>query len=460
MPMYYLERLLDLNDIRQKHLLRHSAVFCLFWLATVIFYRLLYRQFEHRGWAIFGVLLLILSPRIFAHAFFNTKDSVFLSFSIFSLATLLYFLDRINIRRMLLHALMSGMAIGIRNVGILIPLLSIAFTILYAIFCFDKRSWRYVFGLLLPGYFVATSLFVVVFWPFLWPDPLTHFIEAYRVMGNYQWSGVVLLFGNFYSAKELPWFYIPAWFVITVPVIYSVLFLVAFLTDGLSLIYRSVKLDLGWMRNRENRLVALSLSFFLLPILVVISNGSTLYDGWRQLFFIYPPFLIVCVTGARKVESLLKYYLNNCYVTLFRFSITICLLWIGKVMISFHPHQQVYFNVFAGDDRFSKYELDYWGASYQQGLKALLEKQDGKCVKLLFANVPGQANVRFLPEHLRNKVCTGHVSRDNYDFYLTNFRSFGARKSFFDGANTLSEAHILIEVDGMPILGVFKAKPR
>ena len=108
-------------------------------------------------------------------------------------------------------------------------------------------------------------------------------------MGNFQWDGDVLLFGSYYTAKELPWFYIPAWFVITVPVIYSVLFLVAFLTDGLSLIYKSVKLDLGWMRNRENRLVALSLSFFLLPILVVISKGSTLYDGWRHLFFIYPP---------------------------------------------------------------------------------------------------------------------------------------------------------------------------
>ena len=129
-------------------------------------------------------------------------------------------------------------------------------------------------------------------------------------------------------------------------------------------------------------------------------------------------------------------------------------------MISFHPHQQVYFNVFAGNDRFAKYELDYWGASYQQGLKALLEKQDGKCVKLLFANVPGQANVRFLPEHLRNKVCKGHVSKDNYDFYLTNFRLPDERKSFIDGVNTLSDNHILIEVDGMPVLGVFKTKPR
>ena len=36
---------------------------------------------------------------------------------------------------------------------------------------------------------------------------------------------------------------------------------------------------------------------FLIPIILVIFFNSTLYDGWRHLYFIYPLFLIFTIKG-------------------------------------------------------------------------------------------------------------------------------------------------------------------
>ena len=48
------------------------------------------------------------------------------------------------------------------------------------------------------------------------------------------------------------------------------------------------------------------------------------------------------------------------------------LLNISSWMIKNHPHQNVYFNKFAGKKFSSKFELDYWGLTYKENLKFLL----------------------------------------------------------------------------------------
>tara|TARA_B100001093_G_C26067449_1_gene693057 strand:- start:175 stop:543 length:369 start_codon:yes stop_codon:yes gene_type:complete len=40
-----------------------------------------------------------------------------------------------------------------------------------------------------------------------------------------------------------------------------------------------------------------------------------------------------------------------------------------------HPHQNIYFNVFAGKNFDKKYEMDYWGLSYKQNLEFLIKYQ-------------------------------------------------------------------------------------
>ena len=72
--LFSLEKALDLEDTRQVYLMRHLAVFLMFWLGAVFFYFLCKHEFKSWKLGILGSILLILSPRIFAHAFYNSKD--------------------------------------------------------------------------------------------------------------------------------------------------------------------------------------------------------------------------------------------------------------------------------------------------------------------------------------------------------------------------------------------------
>ena len=71
------------------------------------------------GWlALLGSAMLAISPRIFADAFYNSKDIPFLSGSIFAALSLLWYLRKPGWKRLLVHALCSAALIGIRFAGI------------------------------------------------------------------------------------------------------------------------------------------------------------------------------------------------------------------------------------------------------------------------------------------------------------------------------------------------------
>ena len=79
LPAVWLEKALGLESFRAQFRMRHLLVFLIFWSSTLLFYRLLKERFRHWGWALLGVAMLVLSPRIFAHSFYNPKDLPFLS---------------------------------------------------------------------------------------------------------------------------------------------------------------------------------------------------------------------------------------------------------------------------------------------------------------------------------------------------------------------------------------------
>jgi len=65
------------------------------------------------------------SPRIFADAFFNSKDIPFLAVFIINIHTMMRLFDRPTWSRALCHALVSGILIAIRVLGLLIPCLTV-----------------------------------------------------------------------------------------------------------------------------------------------------------------------------------------------------------------------------------------------------------------------------------------------------------------------------------------------
>jgi hypothetical protein len=116
----------------------------------------------------------------------------------------------------------------------------------------------------------------------------------------------------------------------------------------------------GVVRKRAEQLelLAFTLVWFIVPLLTFVIVRPTLYDNFRQCFFIVPP--IFFMTGLA-FDLLKKPVLQNGLIAL--------VLIPGLIAsIRLYPYEYVYYNQFIGGtgavvDRF---ELEYWATSYRE----------------------------------------------------------------------------------------------
>ncbi len=85
------------GDTQSIYLRRHLLTFAFFAFSVFIFFLIGKKIFKDWKIGLLGALFLIISPRIFAHSFYNPKDLPFLSVYVISIYTLLLFLEKKNI---------------------------------------------------------------------------------------------------------------------------------------------------------------------------------------------------------------------------------------------------------------------------------------------------------------------------------------------------------------------------
>src|SRR3989338_629691 len=69
-----LEHLFPLRTAQQVFSLRHFINFFSFALGVSLLFFFARRHFQHWGWGLLTTSMLVMSPRIFGHAFFNSRD--------------------------------------------------------------------------------------------------------------------------------------------------------------------------------------------------------------------------------------------------------------------------------------------------------------------------------------------------------------------------------------------------
>ena len=89
---------------------------------------------------------------------------------------------------------------------------------------------------------------------------------------------------------------------------------------------------------------------FLIPIFLVISLNSTLYTGWRHLFFIYPPLVFLGV----KAINILTYHFTKYGKEIISVLLLIQIGFITHFLIQSHPIQSVYFNYLSKNKKGSR----------------------------------------------------------------------------------------------------------
>lgn len=352
---------------------RHLLTFLVFFVGVIAVHALARRRFADWRLALLPCLFLVLTPRFFAEGFYNSKDIVFMALFAVALNSLIGFVLRPSPRMALVHALASSIAIDVRIVAIILPGATAVISLARA---FRRETgWRITF-LSLAMYLVATCALVPLMWPSLWSDPIAEFGSALQSAAHFRWDFQTLYRGAFVRADQLPWHYIPLWITITTPVLYLGLFLVG----ALAILWRSARLGVRAWSNEHELQDLILLIMFVASVAMVIALGSVVYDGWRHLYFIYPSFLLVAVRGfsvflktgpwQRARQSVL--------VAASVATLMATMVWMWRV----HPFQNVYFNLLAGDDLRSNFELDYWGLANKTALERILEEDRRETVSV------------------------------------------------------------------------------
>ena len=450
LPAEFLIKVLGLQDAN-AYFFRHLLTFLVFYAAIFFFYKLVKLRYQDWRIGLLGATLLILSPRIFGDGFFNDKDLVFMSAFVIATYTLVRFVLQPKLLTGLWHALACAIAIDLRLMAVILPVASLVILIALTL---RKELTPTKCIAYAASYLILMSLLVVTFWPWLWLDPLGNFVTAFQNMARFRHAPDLIFMGQIIHSIDLPWYYLPVWIGITTPILYLTLFLA-----GSAITLRTFLTNLfGKARTlwtNEGQLQdLLFLGLFLAPLIAVIALHSILYNGWRQMYFIYPAFLLVSLRGLVGLWHVVNHkpIARRAFIVI----VALCMSYTGYWMVRWHPYQYLYFNVFAGQYA-KKYDVDYWAVAY----RPLLEKIVGQDPQGVYSIFPiwwmWQANyfvsTSALPTKDQARIINDR-SENCSDYVITilkgNYKQYSEKKEF--------EVFDELKIDGQMIYTTFKRK--
>ncbi len=374
LPLVVVERVLGLRDSRSVLLSRHLLTH-LFFIAGGYFCGLLaYRMLGSRWAGLLAMLLFLLHPRLYAHSFFNTKDIPFLVMFVIALYLTHRAFRRDTVGAFVLLGVVVGVAANMRPFALLLLPAVLAMRGMDWRFASDPRRRKCI--LISGGVFAAAVLLAIyVSHPYYWENPL-RFIEGVQTLSRHPSLIANLFQGQFIRSDAVPPHFIPVWFGITAPPLGLLLGAV-----GAAVVcWRGLRSP-GWIfRPGELRFLFLALGCFVLPIAVVIVLEANIYNGWRQMYFLWAPFCLLSAAAVAPPPSFRGdgiSYNNLRRIVLYGLA-SASLAGAVYAIVSLHPHQRVYFNLLvnraAPDELAQQYDMDYWATERRQALEYLLER--------------------------------------------------------------------------------------
>ena len=444
-PATALEALLRLSDKRDIYMFRHLLTFLVCFVGAIAVWRLAERRFSDWRLGLLAALFLVLTPRLFAESFYNSKDAVFMAAFAIAMNTAVAFVLNPATRTALLHGLATGFAMDIRVMAVVLPAASLAILIL-RVLRRELPAARTLASVAI--YLAATFVFATAMWVWLWSDPIGNFLHAFAAMAKFRWQGDTLDMGAHVLGTELPWHYIPGWISITTPLLYLALFVVGVGAVVWRLALRGLRL---WNGDKELQDLFF-LGLFVSPIVVIIALQSVVYGGWRHFYFVYPAFLLIAVRGlhllwtageARRVARVALVLVT-----------AVGLLHVAIWMWRAHPLQNVYFNVLAGSNVKARYDLDYWGLANRQALEYILRHDPSPLITVgADSETPLHSSIDMLPPADRARLREA-ADGERAHYLITNY--YGEKES---DATRRARGYDLfheIVVDGETVLSIFK----
>ena len=411
-PVSLLEQLLGLHSTRAQFRFRHLCTFLVCFGGIIAVYQLAARRFTDWRLGLLAAAWLVLSPRLFAESFYNDKDAVFMALFALATNTGVRLLLRPTWGRAAWHALACAVTIDVRIMGVLLPVATLALL-----------AWRAAQGELRWAavaragalYVPLLGGLVVLLWPYLWPAPWPNFAAAFANMSSFRWGGLVLYRGTVVWAPGLPWHYPLVWVAITTPLLYLGSALLGIVLVVKNLTRHGWRLWAGEAQVQD----VLFLGLCLGPLVAVLALHSVLYDGWRQLYFIYPALLLLALRGWVEAARWRPRWAG--WPRAWGGLTVACMAGVAGQMVRDHPLQNVYFNALAGAPVAERYELDYWGVGYKQDVEYIVAHDARALITVFSTSGPGNFNAQTLRDAQRTRLKFVN-SPAEADYLITDYR--------------------------------------
>lgn len=231
-----------------------------------------------------AALVLATTPRVFGHAHIASLETfIGLAYAVTVLATAQAWGRKITARRGLACGVLWGLTLLTKIQAVLLPVP----VGLWALWYYRGKAIAP-----LACFAFAGLLTFFVGWPYLWNDPVGHFVEYFGRAGD-RITLHVFFAGERYADRTVPVLYAPVMFLLTQPA--------AWLIGGLTGLWTLRRPAVEETEHRRRwRLVAASAVF---PVLFFAAPNFATYDGVRLFLVAYPLWACVCGLGLFELRA-------------------------------------------------------------------------------------------------------------------------------------------------------------
>ena len=413
-PLVLAERLLGLTDSRAILLLRHLLTHLFFLAGGLFCWLLALRLCADRRLALFALLLYLLHPRLYAHSFFNPKDIPFLAMFMIALWLVERAFRRDTAAAFALCGVGVGVLVDLRVMGVA---LFAAVPGLRALDLLQAQGGAGRRRLLATGaaFVLAAAGTRYAVAPWLWSDPLA-IVDAFATQAWHPTLVTTLFQGEEVRWPFIPPHYLPAWMAVTTP---PATLLLA-LAGAAAVVWRGASRPRDALRNTGLRFEWLLLACLTLPPAAVVALQANLYDGWRQMYFLYAPLCLLAVCGLHGLLAAMRRpWLRRATGVL----AAAALASMAVDVVRLHPHQAAYFNFLV--DRSTperlrtQYEMLYWGTERQEGLEVLLARYPEETLSV---DAVVNDSWDILPAAARERIVRAGDTGRAVDFFISTAR--------------------------------------
>lgn len=459
--MFAFEKVFEVEKTME---MRHFFIAIFGWLIILITGLLAKKYWGYKA-AILSIILLYISPRFLGHSFNNSIDIPFAFGFILGIYGVLNFVHELpKIKASTLLMVIGGIAfsISIQLAGI-IP---IGFLVFFSVwrYLFQKPSFSSInkervqflkkIVLFLPLISVLSYGLGILFWPYLFENPIKGLGEILNTAETSPNSINQLFKGEIISSANLPANYIITYILYTYPlfVLFGSFFALALIPSK-------------W--HNKNRTILSYLILVALGGIVWMSyKNADIYGGIGSILFIYPIVILISLNGFLSLQNLAAK--SNSKILKYVPPVLIFLLALAPAshIVQNYPYSYVYFNEIAGGlkSNSDKFETDYAQHSLKNASKWLIENElsvsdrnDSQPIKVVSNDIlntsyylkPEQNNISIEYTQYYEK----HKKEWDYAiFYCTQITPSQITNNLWPPKGTIHTE----EVNGFPIAAVVK----